>query len=457
VAALLTLILGVLGLLEYRAGGFLPVAALGAGILAYAVLCAADLEAAFILILAVVPFSVEMHIPGTGSALQVPTEPMLFVALAAWLLRFLARKSSILKARGFTLALLLALAACLVSIIDCAYRFTAVKATMNAAWYAMFGIFLINNVRSRGRLLALVAAWLLTGTAIALYSLANVAAGHYYKWAGLWYAFPFFTEHGSFAAYLSFVFTLALALALEVRGVAKLILGAVALLVGSQVVLSLTRGAWFGLAGATVLMVVVSGRRLRRPANALLLLIGLCAATALFVGTGSTRVLEKTSKLITDTEYVSNLERLNRWYAGWNMFRSDPLTGVGFGAYSDSYLKFRRFPLETEQSEKRMGAHSEYLRVLAETGLVGFLAAGVVFLVLARTVWRVLRRARDPVLRGVAVGLTAGLVTYLIHAFVNNFMAYDKVAIPVWASVGILFALDAWGSTAESAGEPAGP
>jgi O-antigen ligase len=433
------------------------VATLGAGILAYAVLCAVDLEAAFILILVVVPFSVEMHIPGTGSALQVPTEPMLFVALAAWLLRFLARESSTLKARGFTMALVLALAVCFVSVIDCAYRFTAVKATLNATWYALFGIFLINNIRTRGRLLALIAAWLLTGTAITLYSLANVAAGHYYKWAGLWYAFPFFTEHGSFAAYVSFVFTLALALALEVRGIAKLILGSLALLAASQIVLSLTRGAWFGLSGAVVLLVAVSGRRLLRPANALLMLTGLCTATALFVGTGSTRVLEKTSRLITDTQYVSNLERLNRWYAGWNMFRSDPLTGVGFGAYPDSYLKYRRFPLGTEQSNQRMGAHSEYLRVLAETGLVGFLAAGLVFLVLVRTVWRVLRRARDPVIRGVAVGLTAGLVTYLIHAFVNNFMAYDKVAIPVWASIGILIAMDAWGSRLENAGEPAGP
>ena len=52
-----------------------------------------------------------------------------------------------------------------------------------------------------------------------------------------------------------------------------------------------------------------------------------------------------------------------------------------------------------------------------------------------------IRGAPTPFLRGLAVGCAGGLITYAVHAAVNNFMAYDKVAMPVWTCVGGLAAL----------------
>ena len=124
------------------------------------------------------------------------------------------------------------------------------------------------------------------------------------------------------------------------------------------------------------------------------------------------------------------------------MFRAAPLTGVGFGAYSDAYLAYRKVPLGTEQSRSRMGVHSEYLRILAETGLVGAVTTLLALFVVARIAWRTIRNAREPWLRGLSIGLAGGLVTYAIHGIVNNYMAYDKLAIPVWMAVGALAAMD---------------
>jgi len=89
-----------------------------------------------------------------------------------------------------------------------------------------------------------------------------------------------------------------------------------------------------------------------------------------------------------------------------------------------------------------MGVHSEYLRVLAETGLVGTATAALALFFVARIAWRAIRRARDPYLRGLAVGMTGGLVTYGVHALVNNYMTYDKGAVPVWTAIGVLGAID---------------
>jgi O-antigen ligase len=285
-------------------------------------------------------------------------------------------------------------------------------------------------------------ALLVPGVIISLYSMVSVLLGHYEPFIGYWWSQPFFTEHGTFSAYLSFVCALALGLSIEMSGPLKLVLALVALAAGSQVILSLARGAWAGLVGLGLFLLIVSGRRLGRFGNVVLVAIGLLGLVGLIVASGATRRLEYHAHTITDPTNLSNLERVNRWAAGYGMFRSAPVTGVGFGAYPDAYLNYRRFPLGTEQSTSRMGVHSEYLKVLAETGLIGAVTAALAFFFVARIAWRAIRRTRDPYLRGLAVGMTGGLVTYGIHGFVNNYLTYDKLAIPVWTAIGVLGAID---------------
>ena len=272
--------------------------------------------------------------------------------------------------------------------------------------------------------------------------MVSVLVGHYEPLIGYWWSEPFFTEHGTFSAYLSFVCALALGLSIEMSGAVKLVFALVALAAGAEVILSLTRGAWMGLAALGLYLLIVSGKRLVRFGNLVLVVVGLAGLVGVIVVSGAVRDIERHSQTITDPTNLSNLERVNRWVAGYGMFQSDPLTGVGFGAYPDAYLNYRRIPLGTEQSTGRMGVHSEYLKVLAETGLVGAVTAVLAFFFVARISWRAVRRARDPYLRGLAVGMTGGLVIYCVHAVVNNYMSYDKVAIPVWTAIGVLGAID---------------
>lgn len=442
VAAVLLAFIALLGRMEAGAMAPYPLAMVVSGILVFTLLCVTHLEVAFLLVLAVVPFSMELVVAGTGNALQMPTEPMLFVALAAWGARSLIRRSHTFAQPRLMAALLLVLLGMLVSMGTSEYRVTSLKATLNAAWYALFGLFLANNLADRGRLKLLAWAILASGVAIALYSLLNVLAGNFLAFRGYWSAGPFFTEHGTYSAYLSFACVLAVALAIEMKGPLKLLFALVSLLTVSQVVFSMARGAWVGLAGFALFLLVVSGRRLLRPGNLALIGVSVLVVVGLAVGSGASRRLEHRASTISDPTFIANMERANRWGAGWGMFRAAPLTGVGFGAYPDAYLTYRKVPLGTEQSRNRMGVHSEYLRVLAETGLVGAITTALALFVLARIARRAIRSARDPLLRGLSVGLAGGLVTYAIHGIVNNYMAYDKLAIPVWMAVGALAAMD---------------
>lgn len=437
-AALLLL----LGVAEARSGGALPVAAGAAALIAYALLCAFHLTGAMLVLAIVTPFSLERQVPGTGSALQLPTEPMLLLAVAAWFLRSLARGRLRLAQGALVAALLLALGACLLSLLDSRFPLTVVKATLNATWYALFGLYLANNLASDRQLAAASGALLIPGTIVCLLSMFLVAAGQFDATQGFWSAGPFFTEHGSYAAWMTFVFLVALALTIESDGLAKLVFGVPALLAGAQVLLSFTRGAWLGVALAAPLLLVAWRGRLTRPGNLVLGGIGAAGLLVAVLASGVLSDLGERSESVTDPTNTSNLERLNRWYAGLRMFQSDPVTGVGFGTYVDHYLNSRRVTLATDQSTMTMGIHSEYLRVLAETGLVGAAAALVSGLVLLGIGIRAVRRASTPLRRALAIGMSGGLVAYLVHAIVNNFLQYDKVAVPVWMAIGVLAAID---------------
>lgn len=434
-------ILVVLVWLEWRFGGTAPAALMIALLLVHAALCCLNLEAAFATLLVVTPFSIQQIFAG-GSALQIPTEPMLFLALAVWTLRTLARGHHTVAHPGLMLAMLAALLSCLVSVVDTDHRLTAIKATVNAAWYGLFGIFILNNFGTRKRLLLLIHAWIWPSLLIVGYSAYNVMTGHYNRWAGYFWGEPFFYDHGTFSAYLSFTCALALALTLELNRPIRYLFLLVAALTGGQVILSLTRGAWLGLAGLAPFLVLAYGRRLLKPGNLAIIVSILSLMAAMVMITGTERDIEKHSGTMTRLSYQSNFERLNRWYAGYQMFLSDPIDGVGYGTYQDYYFNFRRLALSTDQSRQRMGVHSEYLRVLAETGIIGVLAALTTLAVLIGISWRAIRRTTDPMTRAMAVGMAGGLLTYLIHAVVNNYMEFDKAAIPVWTSIGVLAAID---------------
>ena len=87
-------------------------------------------------------------------------------------------------------------------------------------------------------------------------------------------------------------------------------------------------------------------------------------------------------------------------------------------------------------------AHSEFLGAMAESGIPGMLS--VVFLVFSIFWYGFITYSRlrktDQSKARFVLGLLLGLVTYFVHAFLNNFLDSDKIAVPVWSFVAIIVA-----------------
>jgi O-antigen ligase len=86
---------------------------------------------------------------------------------------------------------------------------------------------------------------------------------------------------------------------------------------------------------------------------------------------------------------------------------------------------------------------AQYPRILVETGIIGMLA----FLWLIYSLFRVgiitWRDSQDELLRGLSVGLTAGLVGLLVHAIGANSFIIVRIMEPFWFVTGIVIALSA--------------
>lgn len=73
-------------------------------------------------------------------------------------------------------------------------------------------------------------------------------------------------------------------------------------------------------------------------------------------------------KSITDMTHLSNKSRLEMWTVGWKMFKDHPLTGVADSHIREIYETYKK----PEESSEGVHLHSNFMMILATTGIFGF-------------------------------------------------------------------------------------
>ena len=86
---------------------------------------------------------------------------------------------------------------------------------------------------------------------------------------------------------------------------------------------------------------------------------------------------------------------------------------------------------------------AQYPRILVETGIIGMLVFTWLIYTLFQVGLSTWREQQDDLLRGLSVGLIAGLVGLLIHAIGANTFIIVRIMEPFWCLTGIIVALSA--------------
>jgi O-antigen ligase len=158
--------------------------------------------------------------------------------------------------------------------------------------------------------------------------------------------------------------------------------------------------------------------------------------------------LEQQTKSVTNiTSDQSNAERLNRWSCAWRMFLDKPWLGYGPGTYQFEYLSYQKKSEMTRISvtspyniKKGKGgtAHSEYLLLLAESGIFSFVINITSILCIIYYALQVFHLAENPQTKVKIMIVFFGFCSYVLHSFFNNFLDTDKAAMLYYISVAAI-------------------
>lgn len=206
---------------------------------------------------------------------------------------------------------------------------------------------------------------------------------------------------------------------------------------GLCVLFSYSRGGLLALAVCMIVWFVLNPPRgLQLP----LLILSLALGAAYLIPSGYISRFSQLSQIFQSQGTLRTTDpslqgRISENLAAWDMFRSNPLFGVGWNTYSYLFPFYsKQIGLANVATERE--AHNLYLEVAAETGVVGLFAFGIVLFASMREVVRARRRFLDANLTDYAGMVTAfgvGFLGYLVAAlFIHGaFLRYLHVLLGI--------------------------
>lgn len=421
-----------------------------------------SIDKSLLFITAVTPLSILVDLKEVGLSFTLPTEPLLMGMMVLFYIKLLVEGRY--DSRAFFHPITLAIVAYLLwmgfTSLNSTMPFISLKFLLSNLWFVtcfyFIGLQLFRKQQNLHRFL-----WLYFGSLVIvmLYSIFNHSLEGFTKQSADWAAQPFVINHGIYGAMLAFFVPFVVIYLVQSRlftnkPLVSFVMLFLLVLITVAIILSYTRAAWVSVLAALIFYVVL---RLRIQFRTLLILLGLLIIGFLSFQTTLLMKLErnKTDSATDMSQHVksisnirtdaSNLERLNRWMSAFRMFKEKPMLGWGPGTYMLKYAPFQKPKDKTIVSTNMAdigGIHSEYLGPLVEMGIPGFL----LFLILVGVViyrgMYLYYTLQTPYIRSTLLMVLLGLVTYLTHGFLNNYLDIDKTALLFWGFIAMITAID---------------
>lgn len=135
-------------------------------------------------------------------------------------------------------------------------------------------------------------------------------------------------------------------------------------------------------------------------------------------------------------------DRLMVWHAAIGMIQDHPLIGVGANTFIKRYTVYQA-PEDPYTRHNAPYAHSMYLQLAAELGLIGL---GIFLIALGRLwgMWRATRikASQSDVFAVMRSGLGAGMVAYLVLGLLESSLFYSRAAMVFWLMAGAIAAAE---------------
>ncbi|MBF2098756.1 MAG: putative bicarbonate transporter, IctB family [Gloeomargaritaceae cyanobacterium C42_A2020_066] len=208
---------------------------------------------------------------------------------------------------------------------------------------------------------------------------------------------------------------------------------------GACLILTLSRGAWLGLAAMVGVMAILLGSRWwqQQPSGKARWLLVLGVIVGLILLAGAAWQVEplrlRLLSIAAGRGDSSNNFRLNVWAAVWDMVRDFPWTGIGPG--NDAFN--RVYPFYQRPNFNALGTYSIPLEILVEAGVFGFLAFVSLTLSILRHAWQNLGAIEGPAGRVWQVATIGVLVGLMVHGLFDTVWYRPQVQLLWWFAVAL--------------------
>lgn len=398
------------------------------------------MELAVYVMLVALPFSFRYILPGRLE-IQTPTEPLLGMLAAVYCVKKIVELATGTRQKEntfpFFVPLCFYILVTFVSAVNTPELFGTLKGASRATVYMMFSLVVYAVIQNRHTLKRLFIATF-PAAAIAIIWTVIVLIYHIdqWQWTSAYRSAPF-TNYSVYGAFTAIFFLICLSrLLFDNSSYDRVLWMGWFACFGLGLIMCFSRGVWLSVIVAVSFMLMQLGRGVTHKkilfigAACLILLVCLNLPGVYSI------VVERISSTV-DISYASNRARLLRWVQAVTMFLENPILGKGYGAFAMLYEEDVAL-VGTYTARFQLGAHSEYLQVMAELGSVGLGAWLWLNLAFLRYGFRALKTIGDSFYRAIVIGLMASEMSLMVHFTVNNLLNGDAIGVPFWGIYGLL-------------------
>jgi O-antigen ligase len=414
----------------------------------------------YFLLMASIPLSTEMELPG-GFGTDFFSEPLMWLLTLAgglWLIRHGSRVDGRFLRHPITLVLLVHLVWTAITVIFSEDFGVSFKFFLAKGWYVAVFFFLTGRFLGKEEDIKKMIWWFFIPLVLTVLIILFRHSGKGFSFETINSVLsPFYRNHVMYACIMAvFIPFIWYATYWYNRWSLLwwiLVAGIIVLLVGIN--FAYTRAAYGALVASVVVSIVVKLRAMRLALLFTTLLFGLFIAFVSYkdnwllfapdyertvTHTRFESLLEATTRL----EDISLMERVYRWVAASQMIKEKPFMGFGPGNFYFFYKNYtvNSFRTYVSDNPERSGMHNYYLMIAVEQGLPGvFLFIGLCFFTMIQG-QRIYKAQQDLWKRRMALAALLCFVLIIVLMLMNDLVETDKIGSLFFISLAILVNMD---------------
>lgn len=298
------------------------------------------------------------------------------------------------------------------------------------AEYILIYFLAVETINTKERLRNMLAILLASAAIIAIdgvaqqYTKVDILRGRPMALNGITGPFKNQNDLGSF---ISLVFPISLSfLFFTKKNKKKLFMLVVSSILLACLIATYSRGAWVGvLMGVFAILFLKKKRLIPIFLTGLIILFFLLPPSLKY----------RASQIFNFREHTVT-HRHMLWNTAIDMTRAHPITGQGVGTFMYNFAKYR-----PRGNEGVYYAHNCFLQIAAEVGLFGLAAFIWILAAFFYNAFNTIKYLKDGFHLAALMGLTGGLIAFLIHSAVDTNLYSLPLAMLFWISLGLGFSI----------------